>query len=521
MTDDPRGPTPAAAFADQPGPPEFSEIEAQLLGIVLMKRDAFDEVADLVSSEHFVEEAYGRIWSVLQQLHRRGQPVSLASAVEPIIEELQWERQDVVALVKRLVLVPAVFNTFQSVFLANLIKDIWRRRELFFLGKELQHWTQGGLDNAAPKIIEQLESKLHRLDQGGTAAEERSYSFSESISVGLDQAHAAAAQHASGQLVGVPTGLGLIDRKLGGWRSTDLIMIGSRPGMGKTALSGKFVRAAAERFTQLDPDRPELVAVFSLEMGAEQLALRHIAIQARVSYERIRLGHCDATDLMALDRAGQEIRDLPIRMDDTARSSVSAMRSRVRRWSRKYGRVGLIVVDYLQLVGLSPDEQKEYGGNRVQEISAMTRNLKGLAKDLEVPVICLAQLNREVEKREDKRPMLSDLRESGTIEQDSDIVAFLYREHYYLSQRPPTKKDRESDLDFGLRRVEWQTACDRCEKSAEFIIAKHRHGSAGTLQLTFEPQLMSFPDDSPGGAGGEGQAARARQLALDIQDRID
>lgn len=506
--------------ADAPAAPEFPEIERMLLGAVLLRVEFFELVAEKLDPEHFVEEAFGRIWGVYQEMWRRGVPISVHSAVEPIVDDLQWPRADVAKMLAQLMRDVVVPNRLNVLYWAAKVKDVWQRREVWFLAQDMLKRCQGGLDNDAAKIIEATESKLYGITVEGGAAEDRSFTFAEAADEAITQAHAAAERYASGQLVGVPTGLTVIDNKLGGLRNTDLIIIGARPGVGKTAFAMGIADAAAKHFLAANPDKPAWVKVFSLEMSADQLALRRLCAHARVSFERVRLGHADARDLMALDQAAKDLAGLPFEIDDTAQISVSAMRTRVRRWIRKHGPVGLVVIDFLQLIGLSREERKEAGGNRVQEISTITRNLKAMAKDLGLPVLCLAQLSREVEKREDKRPMLSDLRESGTIEQDADLVGFLYREHYYLSQKTPARKERETDLDYGQRKVEWQINCDKIQDHAELIVAKNRHGSLGTLAMKFLRELMLFCDDTPGGAGGEAQRERARQLALDISNQI-
>lgn len=236
-----------------------------------------------------------------------------------------------------------------------------------------------------------------------------------------------------------------------------------------------------------------------------------------MSFERVRLGRSTVDDLQRLEESAKALRGLPILIDDMPRLSVSAMRTKARRVQRRQG-LGLIIIDYLQLVGLSREEQREAGGNRVQEVSYITRSLKVLAKELGIPVIVLCQLNRDVEKREDKRPQLSDLRESGTIEQDADLVAFLYREAYYLEQRPPAKREKEKELEFQARRSEWSIALDRARTTAEFLIAKNRHGSGGTLHLRFNPELMRFEDDTPGDATQTD--VRKQQLAMDLMSEV-
>lgn len=509
---------PRDSESEIPGPPEFPEIEQQLIGTVLVRESLFEAVADLVESKHFVEEAYGRIWSVLQEMYRRGLPMSGAAVVEPIVDELGWPKADTMRILTGLMKGVASPSVPQARYLAGMVKDIWTRRQVWQLGHDMIARTRGGLDNSGAKIIEETEAKLFEVGQDRSASDS-SLSLSDAIAAGLDQANAAAQQHADGKLIGVPSGLAVVDRKLGGFRSPDFIVIGARTSMGKTSFALRLAKAAAEYFVAENPEKPRWVIFFSMEMGADQLALRLAAAEARISFERIRLGHCDTAELMALEQAGRALRDLPILIDDTSRLSVPAMRIRARRLKRKKG-LGLFILDYLQLAGLSSDEMKEARGNRVQEVSTITRGLKALAKDLDVPTVALSQLSREIEKREDKRPQLSDLRESGTIEQDADLVMFLFREGHYLAQRRPIRRDRESDLDHGQRVIEWQVSVDALKHVVELIIAKNRHGSLGTLMLKFLAEIMLFEDDTPGGAGTDGRGERAEQLQMEIDNRI-
>lgn len=516
MTDD-RGAF--APVSELPSAPEFPEIEQQIIGHVLVKPALFELVADKLAPGDFVEESYGRIWAVFQQMYQRDIPLSSTAALEPIIDELGWPRGDTGKLLARLMGGTVLPVPSQTVYLAQQIRDVALRRAVHFIALDMLKRTQGGLDNTGTKLLEETESQLYAAANAG-AEEERAWLFADAIAEGLAQATAAAQTRSEGELIGVPTGIGPIDAKLSGLRDTDLFMVGSRPGVGKTSWANRVARAAAEKFVQQNPEKPAWVYFFSLEMSADQLALRQMAAEARISYERIRNGYIEADELMRLDDAGKVLRDLPIRIDDTAQLNVGAMRTRIRRWTRRKGPVKLVIIDYLQLVGLSREEFKGADGNRVQEVSYITRALKKLAKDLNVPVLCLAQLNREVEKREDKRPMLSDLRESGSAEQDSDVVAFLYREHYYALQRRPQKKDRESDFDYQLRVVEWQTGLEKVEREGEFIISKNRHGSTGTLKLSFNPELMLWGGDTPGGAGVEDRAKREQQFSMELDDRI-
>jgi replicative DNA helicase len=270
-----------------------------------------------------------------------------------------------------------------------------------------------------------------------------------------------------------------MDYLLGGLHPSDLIVLAGRPSMGKTALATNIAFNAA--MTQMTNQGGATVAFFSLEMSAEQLATRILAQESGVSSDRIRRGELTSDDFPKFVEASRRLSSLPIHIDDTPALSVAALRTRSRRLKRQHG-LGLIVVDYLQLLdGTNSGKSKE---NRVQEISEITRSLKALAKELDVPVIALSQLSRAVEQRDDKRPQLSDLRESGSIEQDSDVVMFVYREEYYLARKEPQTETDKHDI--------WQENINRSKNLAEVIVSKQRHGPIGTIHLAFDPRFTKF-----------------------------
>ncbi len=514
MGDDPpsRDSTPAP---DLPSPPALPQAEAGLLGCVLTNGAWAHLVVDQVEAHQFAEEAYGALWAVVAQLVARDVPVTYTTLLEPTAAALDWPVGEVSALFGQLLKAAPTASSAQARQYATLVRDVWMRRELWHAAEEIKTRARtGAFDNTGAQILEDVEARLSRLSHEG-APGARPRTIGEAIDAALLEAQAAAEIYEAGGIVGVPSGIAAIDKKLGGWRDPDLIIVASRPGMGKTSFALRIMEAAARQFVAIGGDRPPWVLKFTLEMGAEQLATRALSSEGEVSFERIRLGHTSVADFQRLGEAAKVLRDLPIMLDDMPRLSVAAMRTRARRLKRQKG-LGLVIVDYLQLVGLSREEMKEAGGNRVQEISYITRSLKILAKELGVPVIVLCQLNRDVEKREDKRPQLSDLRESGSIEQDADLVTFLYREAYYLEQRPPAKREKEKDLDFQLRRSEWSVALDRARTTSELLIAKNRHGSGGTLHLRFNPELMRFEDDTPGDASPDANQTRKTQLAMEL-----
>ena len=318
---------------------------------------------------------------------------------------------------------------------------------------------------------------------------------------------AEAAYHRVGQLTGVASGLFQLDQLLGGLHRSDLIILAGRPSMGKTALATNIAFNAAKAYREEhgEDGKPKavdgaVVGFFSLEMSSEQLATRMLAEQAEVPSEKIRKGELISGDFDRVLSVSQELEHLNFFIDDTPALSIAALRTRARRLKRTHG-LGLLVVDYLQLLNPSGKSRQE---NRVQEVSEITRGLKTLAKELDVPVLALSQLSRAVEQREDKRPQLSDLRESGSIEQDADVVMFVYREEYYLQRGEPTRRAEENDQRFNERHDAWKQRCEQTYGKAEVIVAKQRHGPTGLVRLAFEGQYTKFDnlpadEERPGG----------------------
>ncbi len=496
-----------------PAPPALPEAEAGLLGCILTKGDWAHLVADQVEVAHFSEEAYGGLWDVILKMVARDAPITLSSLLEPATGHLGWDKGETTQFLMALLKGAVSPSASQVRHYATMIRDVWVRRQLFQAADEIKAQVRAGaMKHSGAEILEAVESKLFQIS-AQNENEERANDFSAAIDAALNQAQVASEQREAGKLIGVTSGLGIVDRKLGGFRNTDVIVLAGATGMGKSAAGLKIARAAAQQFVNENPDKPKWVHFFSLEMSAEQLALRAAATEARISFEKIRLGNTDSRDLMALEKAGAVLRDLPIRIDDSSGLSVSAIRSRARRLKRKKG-LGAIIVDYLQLIGVSADDAKNTRGNRVQEIGIIMRGLKAMAKDLDVPVIALCQLSRKLEEREDKRPQLSDLRESGEIEMTADVVSFVYREAYYLGRRPPAKREKEKEIDFSLRRSEHLVALDKVKDLLEFIIAKNRHGSCASLAIKFIAELMSLEDDTPGDATQTDD--RKDQLAMDL-----
>jgi replicative DNA helicase len=337
---------------------------------------------------------------------------------------------------------------------------------------------------------------LFQLAEEGTT-ETGFRDFKTAVTGAIDMA--AAAYKRDGQLVGVPTGFTDLDKLLGGLHQSDLVIIAARPSMGKTALATNIAYHAASTKQRKDGpggteiEETESVAFFSLEMSAEQLATRVISEQAHVRSDAIRRGDVREEEYNRVFAVSQALHGLKLFIDDTPALTMSQIRTRARRLKRQHG-LSLVIIDYLQLINPPANSR---GDNRVQEVSQITRGLKALAKELNVPVIALSQLSRAVEQREDKRPQLSDLRESGSIEQDADVVTFIYREEYYREREKPSRRDSEKEGVFLERQHTYDELMKACHGKAEVIVAKQRHGPIGTVELQFNGDYTQFADLSP------------------------
>jgi replicative DNA helicase len=370
---------------------------------------------------------------------------------------------------------------------AQQIYDLALLRALIGVGRDMVESALDTSDDVAPlEQIEKAEGELYKVaEQGG--ADGKAKSFAEATRAALETAEKAL--NSGGHLSGLTTGLETLNAKIGGLHNSDLIIVAGRPGMGKSALATNMGFAAARRYLRdmEEGQSPEKsggapVALFSLEMSADQLATRILAEQSGISSENLRMGKITKQEFRHLARAAAELESLPLYIDDTPGLTIAALRARARRLKRQKG-IGLVIVDYLQLL---QGTGRNGNDNRVNEISEISRGLKTLAKELNVPVIALSQLSRAVEQREDKRPQLSDLRESGSIEQDADIVLFIYREDYYLASSKPD----DGDPDF----AEWQEKMARVYELAEILVAKQRHGATGKVRVRFESRITKFSD---------------------------
>ena len=465
-------------------PPHNLEAEQGLLGAILVNNRAFERVSEYLSPDHFADAAHGRIFAACGQLIEKGQianPVTLKALFDQ--DESLQEAGGAQYLVRLAASVVTVINADDY---GQAIYDSFLRRELIDIGGEIVNEAyQHDLDLPAAEQIEVAESKLFGLAEHGSSLG-GFQEFGEALTTAIRMAEAAFKRE--GGLAGISSGLTDLDAKLGGLHPSDLLILAGRPAMGKTALATNIAFHVATAALK-DPDLGrQVVAVFSLEMSAEQLATRILAEQTEISSEHIRRGELTTEDFQKLVAASQNLERAPLYVDDTPAITIATMRARARRLKRQQG-LSLIIVDYLQLMRPSAGQRAD---NRVQEISMITQGLKAIAKELDVPVIALSQLSRAVEQREDKRPVLADLRESGSIEQDADVVMFVFREQYYLEKGEPTQRIEESDDKFHERHDQWKERCEASYGKAEVIIGKQRHGPTGTVTLHFEGATTRF-----------------------------
>ncbi|MCL2384272.1 MAG: replicative DNA helicase [Alphaproteobacteria bacterium] len=480
-------PTKRTSYAGPPAEAAFRlaphniEAEQALLGAILVNNDAFDRISDFLKPEHFSEELHRRIFDVACQLIRAGK---LAS---PITLKTFLGEHDLggVTIPQYLARLAAEATTIiNAEDYGRTIHDLALRRDLILIGEDIVNAAYDAPVGVTPREqIEEAERKLYAVAENGHY-EGGFQRFSDTLATAIDMA--AKAFERDGRLSGIATGLIELDRKMGGLQPSDLIIVAGRPGMGKSALATNIAFNIARGYEH----RPRadgstetvnggIVGFFSLEMSAEQLATRIIAEQAGVPSYKIRRGDIGEAEFQRIAETAREMQTIPFYIDQTGGLSIAQLAARARRLKRQRG-LDVLVIDYLQLLGGS----KTRSDSRVQEVTEITTGLKALAKDLNVPVIALSQLSRQVESRDDKRPQLSDLRESGSIEQDADVVLFIFREEYYLNNRQP----REGTEDF----MSWQAEMEKAHGKAEIIIGKQRHGPTGTVELAFDAEVTRF-----------------------------
>lgn len=468
--------------------PHNQEAEQGLLGALLVDNRTYEKISDITKPPHFYLPAHQRIFEAIVKLIDRGQtasPVTLKNYFQQDADLQQVGGAEYLAD-----LAANVIGVMNAAEYAATLYDLFLRRELIALGEEVVNQAFAHtLDADAKTAIEQAETKLYQLAETG---ESKGSFITLRDSVITAIAHAEKAFKTEGHVTGVTTGLLDMDKKLGGFQNSDLLILAGRPSMGKTALATNMAFNAAKRYAESGGAEGARVGFFSLEMSADQLATRILADQSGISGDAIRKGNIKQDDFRAFVEASQKLSQIPFYIDDVPALTIGAIRTRARRLKRQHG-LDLLVIDYLQLLRGTGSRQSE--SNRVLEVSEITRGLKAIAKELQIPVLALSQLSRQVEQREDKRPQLSDLRESGSIEQDSDVVMFVYREEYYLSRAEPEPGTE--------KHMKWQENMERSHNIGECIIAKQRHGPIGTVRLHFNPNLTRFSDLDPAHRGAD------------------
>ncbi len=471
------GPTPYRAA------PHNIEAEQALLGAILVNNDAFYRVSDFLEADHFYEPLHRQIYKVTSEMIRaakRANPVTIKTFLP---EDEKVGEMTVGTYLARLAAEATTIINAEDY--GRSIYDLATRRNLIGIGEDMVNVAYDAPVDMTPNVqIEDAERRLFELAEtgrydGGFSA------FGDAVGSAIDMASAAFQR--DGHLSGISCGINTLDVKMGGLQPSDLIILAGRPAMGKTSLATNIAFNIAEAYEpEIQPDGTSksvnggVVGFFSLEMAAEQLATRIIAEQTEISSSKIRRGEINDHDFEKLVACSQMMHRIPLYIDQTGGISIAQLAARARRLKRQRG-LDVLIIDYIQLM-----QGNKRTDNRVQEITEITTGLKALAKELGVPIIALSQLSRQVENREDKRPQLSDLRESGSIEQDADVVLFVYRDEYYLQNREPEIGSTEYE--------QWQTKLDFARGKADVIIAKQRHGPTGTAQLGFQAEYTRFSD---------------------------
>lgn len=487
--------------------PQNVEAEAAMLGAMMIDNRLADDLIDRLDPEHFFEPVHGRIFAAIKTLRQKdlmASPVTL----RPLFEADEGMRT-LGGPAYLAQLTGSGAGLIGAREFATQIYDLAMLRTLVSVGRDLVERALDTSEEVNPRRqIEEAEEALFKVaSDGGTESTVKTFGQAATLAVKM----AERAHNAGGGLSGITTGFDSLNGKLGGLHKSDLVIVAGRPGMGKSSLASNIGFNAAARWHRdmvdgIPPERSvgSKVALFNLEMSADQIATRILAEQSKISSEKLRKGEINQAEFNRLVQASIELQNLPLYIDDTAGLSVGALHTRMRRLQRRHNNeIGLVIVDYLQLLHGS---SRGGSDNRVQEISEISRGLKTMAKDLNVCVMALSQLSRAVEQREDKRPQLSDLRESGSIEQDADMVWFIYREDYYLAMSEPTRPDSSSAVDTISKHDEWTQRIQAAEGLAELIIAKQRHGATGKSMLHFESQYTLFSDyagPAQGRFGGE------------------
>ncbi|WP_254492292.1 replicative DNA helicase [Bartonella sp. B1099] len=461
--------------------PHNIEAEQALLGAIMINNDALESVSDFLKPEHFFEAFHQRLFDIILQIVQKGK-VADPITMKPFIANDEkigdiTVYQYVVRLAKEAV---TIINTQDY---GQVIYDLFIRRSLINLGTQIVNSSfDSPLELTPSQQIEAIENQLFALAEKGKYGGGFE-NFDRAIVKAINMA--SAAKQRSSQLSGMATHIKTLDEKMGGLQPSDLIILAGRPGMGKTSLATNIAFNIANACKNHDDSQASeggIVGFFSLEMSTEQLATRIISEQTKVSSSDIRRGNLSDDQFTNIIHAMRSLQTIPLYIDQTGAVSLAQLAARARRLKRQHG-LDVLIIDYIQLMTSGSKRSSE---NRVQEITVITMGLKALAKELNIPIIALSQLSRQVENRTDKRPQLSDLRESGSIEQDADIVLFVYREEYYLNN----EKQKEGSVEYH----KWKEAMEQVKGKAEVIIAKQRHGPTGIIPLAFQSDFTCFSD---------------------------
>ncbi len=466
-----------------------TDAELALIGCILWDNRNYEKVSDLINENHFVDETNKVIFLTIKNLLDKNILVSPITLKNYLPENENLNNVNYLNQLKDST--PSTQNTYNY---AKIIYDLYVKRNLVGIAHNIIQNTNSNNQDTAENLIENAENDLFNLSQTGNS--ERSFiNFGNALQGAVEII--SEAYKREGKIAGVPTGFKDLDNKLGGLHKSDLIIIAGRPSMGKTALGTNIAFNCAKKYQE---EKDEFgnkkiidggkVAFFSLEMSSEQLATRILAEQTKISGDKMRKAELNKNDFNIIAKKSSELENLNLIIDDNPVLTIPTLRARARRLKRLYD-INLIIIDYLQLMSSGSNNRND---GRVQEISEITRGLKSIAKELNIPIIALSQLSRQVEQREDKRPQLADLRESGTIEQDSDVVMFIYRESYYLERLEPIRKSDEDDIKYNDRVSRWQQLTNDNYNKAEIIIAKQRHGPIGSIKMHFDANYTKFND---------------------------
>ena len=473
---------------------KFQNFDAEIavIGCLLWDNKSYEKIADFLIEDHFIDLNNKNIFKTIKRLLDKNilvTPITLKNYLEENDKD-SFDNYTYLNQIKDSA--PSTQNAYQY---ARLLYDLHIKRSLIGIGKNIiQDTISNEEDLEGINLIENAENDLYNLSQTGSS--DRKYSlFGESLKKAIDVIDQSFKRE--GKIAGLPSGLKDLDKKLGGFHNSDLIIIAGRPSMGKTALGTNIAFNAAKKFKEKEDEFGNKttidggkIAFFSLEMSSEQLATRVLAEQSKISGDKMRKAELNKEDFKKIAKVSSELENLNLVIDDNPILTISSLRARARRLKRLYD-IDMIIIDYLQLMSGSQNVKND---GRVQEISEITRGLKAIAKELNIPIIALSQLSRQVEQREDKRPLLADLRESGTIEQDSDVVMFIFRESYYLERMEPIKKPDEQNDRYNERHQRWRELCESRYNIADIIIAKQRHGPTGTIKTHFDPNFTKFSD---------------------------